>query len=268
MAAARRVDAHAHIFDHTMKLDPAAWHRPPRPAPLMDYLLCLKRAGIERAVFAGASLFGTDNSYTLAATSADPRLRTTVIVDPKIGLPELAAMARSGAVGVRLQWRSLPQVPDLTSPDYKRLLCYVADLGWHVELHDVGPRLPGSIALLEEAGVDLVIDHFARPSLEKGTTCPGFVAALEAVARGRTWIKISGGFRVGPEVFVAELTKTLIAHAGAERLVWGSDWPFAAYEDKVRYEDTLAQFEAICPDPGFREQMHRTAGRLYFGDSD
>lgn len=268
MSPVLAVDAHAHVFDETMKIVPRAWHRPPRPTPIEEYRTCLAKARIERAVLAAASFLGTDNSYTLAATKADPLLRTTVIVDPDTEFSELASMAACGAVGIRLQWRSLPALPDLTSPAYRRLLRNVGDLGWHVELHDSGPRLPGSIAVIEEAGVNLVIDHFARPASDEGTRCAGFVAALNSVARGRTWIKMSAGFRLGSDRFVAELARTLMAHAGPERLVWGSDWPFAAFEDTVRYEDAVEQFQTICSDTAFREGMHRTAGKLYFGDLD
>lgn len=265
-AAGPRVDTHAHIYHAGMPLAGDAWHAPAGEARLEDYLACLDAAGIGRAVLAAASLFGTDNSYSLAATAAHKRLRTTVIVDPDIDTSALRDMDAVGAVGVRLQWRSTPEPPDLDSTEWRRLLRRVADLGWHVQLHDNGWRLPGAIERIEASGAPLVIDHFGRPDQTKGADCAGFQAVLRAVERGNTWVKLSGDFRVGPDAMVRDLTAALLRHAGPERLFWGSDWPFAAYEGRVTYEQTVARFAELVPDAAVRDRIHRAAGRFYFGD--
>ncbi|WP_165357582.1 amidohydrolase [Sphingosinicella sp. CPCC 101087] len=259
-----RIDTHAHIFHAGMPLAADAWHRPTREAPLEDYLSCLGRAGIGRAVLAAASLFGDYNDYALAATAARPNLRTTVIVDPATDVSRLREMAAAGAVGLRLQWRSTPAPPDLDSPPWRKLLRTVADLGWHVQLHDNGARLPAAIEKIERSGASLVIDHFGRPDAALGVNCPGFQAVLRAVERGRTWVKLSADFRVGPDALVRDLTAALLRHAGPERLFWGSDWPFAAFEGEVTYEQTLARFEALVPDAGLRGRIHKAAARFYF----
>lgn len=263
---ARRVDTHAHIYHSGMPLAGDAWHQPAGEARLEDYLACLDRAGIDRAVLAAASLFGTNNTYALAATAAEPRLRTTLIVDPDTDTALLRDMAAAGAVGVRLQWRSTPEPLDLDSPVWRRFLRRVADLGWHVQLHDNGWRLPGAIERIEASGAPLVIDHFGRPDQTKGVSCPGFQAVLRAVERGNTWVKLSGDFRVGPDAMVRELADALLRHAGPERLFWGSDWPFAAFESEVTYARTVARFEELVPDEAVRGSIHQAAGRFYFGD--
>ncbi len=263
---AKTVDCHAHIFHHGMELAPDAWSRPEYEAPLEDYLACLAAGGIDRAVLAAASVFGTNNSYALDACAAHPNLRTTVIVDPAIKRPALQEMAASGAIGIRLQWRSTKELPDLRSAEYRALLTYVADLGWHVQLHDNGRRLPCTIAELQDYGMPIVIDHFGRPSVEEGDSCEGFQAALAAVQRGNTWIKMSAGFRIGPESLVQELAGILLQEAGPERLLWGSDWPFVEHEETMSYAAALQQFEMIVPDPRQRERIHAAACRLYFGD--
>lgn len=266
-AYGHRVDTHAHIYHAGMKLAGDAWHEPAGEARLEDYLDCLDEAGIDRAVLAAASLFGTNNDYALAATAAEPRLRTTVIVDPDVDPTVLRAMGAAGAVGIRLQWRSTPEPPDLDRPEWRSLLRRVADLGWHVQLHDNGWRLPGAIARIEASGARLVIDHFGRPDQAMGVNCTGFQAALRAVERGNTWVKLSGDFRVGPDAMVRGLTDALLRHAGPERLFWGSDWPFAAYEGQVTYAQTVARFEALVPDAAIRGRIHKEAGRFYFGDN-
>lgn len=266
--AALRVDTHAHIYHDGMKLAADAWHRPTGEARLEAYLACLDGAGIARAVLAAASLFGANNAYALAAVATQPRLRTTVIVDPDTEIGILREMAAAGVVGVRLQWRSTPELPDLNSFSWRRFLRRVVDLGWHVQLHDNGPRLPDAIDAVERSGARLVIDHFGRPDVRKGVNCTGFQAVLRAVERGHCWVKLSADFRVGPDEMVRELTDALLRHAGPERLFWGSDWPFAAFEGEVTYDQAIACFEALVPDGAMRDRIHRTAGRFYFGDGN
>jgi predicted TIM-barrel fold metal-dependent hydrolase len=94
--------------------------------------------------------------------------------------------------------------------------------------------------------------------------CPGVRALLAAIERGRTWVKLSAGYRMGGArvpVYAAELLKV----AGGDRLVWGSDWPFAAFETKVKYADTIAALAEWVPDAAVRRKIAgETALRLYF----
>src|SRR3546814_3048120 len=82
MTTAPRIDCHAHIYTSAMPLAPDAWHRPPGDATTEDYLGELRAHGVTHGVLAAASLYGTHNDYSLAATRAHSNLRTTVIVDP------------------------------------------------------------------------------------------------------------------------------------------------------------------------------------------
>jgi predicted TIM-barrel fold metal-dependent hydrolase len=61
--------------------------------------------------------------------------------------------------------------------------------------------------------------------------------------------------------YAAELLKV----AGGDRLVWGSDWPFAAFETKVTYAGTIASLAEWVPDPAMRRKIGgETALQLYF----
>jgi predicted TIM-barrel fold metal-dependent hydrolase len=54
--------------------------------------------------------------------------------------------------------------------------------------------------------------------------------------------------------------------AGPERLVWGSDCPFASFEAKVTYQQTLDALAAWVPDPAVRRTITaETPLKLYFG---
>src|SRR5690606_27488284 len=123
------------------------------------------------------------------------------------------------------------------------LLRRVADLGWHVHLHDDSHRLPEVIGQLEQAGVKLVIDHFGRPDEQHGLDAPGFQSVLRSIERGNTWVKLSAGYRLPSEELACACAAELLKTAGPERLVWGSDWPFAAFEEQVTYASTITAFE-------------------------
>ncbi|MDO9405091.1 MAG: amidohydrolase family protein [Polaromonas sp.] len=262
---APRVDSHAHVYDATMPLSSTAWKHPAGEAPVEEYLAVLDTHGVQFAVLAAASIFGHYNDYTVAALRAHQRLRATVIADPVATLADLRQLDAIGVVGIRLQWRNVADRPDLTSPPYQKLLRRVRDLGWHVHIHDDGPRLVEPLRILEDSGVRIVIDHFGRPDPAHGLDCTGFQAVLRSVERGRTWVKLSAGFRLESPEAATSYAQELLAHAGPERLFWGSDWPFVGFESQVRYQETIDALTAWVPHAGARRQIGgETAMKFYF----
>jgi predicted TIM-barrel fold metal-dependent hydrolase len=175
----------------------------------------------------------------------------------------LAQMADSGVVGVRLGLRRANPLPDLRDESYQRLFKSLADLGLHVELLANGPDLPALLPGIEASGVTLIIDHFAFPDRQLGTESPGFLAALRSVDCGRTLIKLAAANSLDPAMARA-CAQRLLAVAGPERLIWGSDAPFIGHEHRPPYSDALRSFEEFVPDPRQRHAMGLTALRQYF----
>jgi predicted TIM-barrel fold metal-dependent hydrolase len=130
------VDVHAHVYTLSMPLSATAWHRPPRDATIEQYIQELDTHGVTHAVLAAASIYGDYNDYQIEALRRYPRLRSTVIVRPTTERYILEMMKADGVVGVRLQFRNVAHLPDLTSPDYRLLFRRVADLDWHVHIND------------------------------------------------------------------------------------------------------------------------------------
>lgn len=259
------IDSHAHVYTTDMPLSATAWHKPPADATMEQYIATLDRHGVKYAVLSAASLFDDYNEYSIEATRRHQRLRTTAIVKPTIDPYVMRMMKDDGVVGVRFQWRNVQNLPDITTPEYKKFFRRVRDLDWHVHINQTADLLAGPIATLQAAGVKLVIDHFGHPQRGKGAACEGFQAMMRAVDNGRTWVKLSAGYRLESPQVAQDCARALLAHAGPERLLWGSDWPFAAFEDSMRYEYAIASFRQWVPDANMRRIISgETAFRLYF----
>ncbi len=257
------VDAHAHIFTRSMPFVPGAWTQPDYDFSAEQYLATLDDHGVAFAVISAATLFGDYNEYTMEALRRYRRLRATVILQPGIDSAALARMAGSGVVGVRLSLRRLSRLPDLRDESHQRFFKRLADLGMHVELLAHGVDLPVVLPLIEASGVTLVIDHFGDPDRRLGVESPGFIAALRSLDSGRTFIKISAAMRLNPQVARACALK-LLAVAGPERLLWGSDAPFIGHEPRPAYSDALRLFEELVPDERQRHAIGLTALRQFF----
>lgn len=269
------VDAHAHIFLKDMPLADSAWRVPDYSFTAEDYLAVLDAHGVHFGVIAAVSIYGQYNDYLLGCLRRHRRLRGTVNVDPSVDYYTLRRMRDEGVVGIRLQLSRRSQLPDLTTEPWRLLLRRVADLDWHVHLALEGRLMPQVLPQLEAGGVRIVLDHFAHPDVVQGLDGEGFSAVLRSIQKGRTWVKLSAGFRLTwqsrstgrPDPVAMELAQAaagrLLSEAGPERLVWGSDCPFVGHEN-VSFADTLGWFEEWVPSREARRRMTDTALRLYF----
>lgn len=265
LANAPLVDSHFHIYERSMPLTATAWHEPKEDASIERCLKTLDEHGVSFGVISAASLYGTYNDYVRRALRAHKRLRGTAMVDLNWDLDQLERLRDDGFVGIRLLWRPLDQTPDLDDEAYRRLLRRCADLGWHIHLTDRAERIERTITKIEAAGAAVVIDHLGLVDTAQGVNDPGFQAILRAIDRGRTWVKLSAGFRFKTPGLADLCARALVSAGGWERLVWASDWPFAGFEDKVTYADTIDALFRWVPDPAMRFCITaRTPMRLYF----
>lgn len=258
------VDAHAHIWLKGMPLLANPRHKLDYDFSVEQYLKVLDDHGVHFAVIAAASPFGDYNDYTINSVRANPRLRGTVILEPNVDQYQLAQMNRDGIVGVRLPFISMTTLPDLTTFEYRRTLRRYADLDWHVHLHLDGPRIPQVLPALEASGVKIVIDHFGRPDPKLGVDCEGFKMMLRAIEKGRTWVKVSAAYRLGEELG-AVYGRELLKQAGPDRLLWASDCPFAGFEGKFAFQQTIDAVLAWAPEGVARHNIFGgNALKLYF----
>ena len=216
------------------------------------------------AAIAAASPWG---DYTIAVLRAHPkRPRGTAILKPTVDRFALEAMAKDGIVGVRLPFISLKQMPNITTFEYRSFLRRLADLDGHVHLHTEGDNLPFFIPKIEASGVKLVIDHPGRPDPKTGIDSEGFKAMLRSIEKGRTWVKMSAGYRLGAQS--KDYAQALLQGAGADRLMWASDCPFVGHEKQFSYQSTIDWLTECIPDAAARAKIFgETALRFYFGQT-
>jgi predicted TIM-barrel fold metal-dependent hydrolase len=258
------VDAHAHIFTLAMPLIDNPRHSPTYSFTLEDYLIQLDANGVSYAVIAAASPWGDCSDYTRECVKTTPRLRGTVILHPqKLDQYPLADMTTEGILGIRLPFIGLPKLPDIRSPEYRWLFKTLADLDWHVHLHVEGRHIPDLLPHLENAGPRLVIDHLGRPEPHPVKDAPGFRCLVDAVNRGKAWIKASCGYRIGP--VAVEHFRGFLEECGPNRLFWASDCPFVGHEGELEYADTLRWLEELLDnDDDARLIFGENAKAFYF----
>jgi len=257
------IDAHAHIFTRAMPFTDTAWTQPNYDYPIEAYLGDLDAHGISFGVVTAASLFGEYNDYTLAALARHKRLRATVMLDPDTGPAELADLKAAGVCGIRFQIPLSAPLPDMQGYRFRRFVRRLVDGGMHLELNLGGDQLSQMLPALADHGIAVVVDHFGLLRSEGEMEGAGFTALLRAVENGRTYVKVSAGFRL-PEDRLVTYADHLLTTAGADRLFWGSDAPFVGAEDRVSYTQTLETFYRVVPNARDRRRMSDAALRFYF----
>ena len=192
------VDAHAHLWkavESSAKtiVDP----RCDIPASLLKTYLA--EHGVDRAVLVQPMYPGEDNSLILEAARAEPERFAAVVV---AHTPEALARQK-GARGLRVR----PVFEGIGSDalwEAARGLV-VSVLGRPEHLGDVA-RKAGRFP-----GIPIVIDHFLHGE-----------AVLELARFPNVHVKVSGTHHFD---FTAALLKDVVNRFGAERLLWGSDFP-------------------------------------------
>lgn len=256
------VDCHAHVFHHGLPFLPGA-----APAMVLNwthdaYVAQLDRAGIRFGVIAAATFLGTHSDYTLEALARHPRLRATVILDPGTDDARLRALDAAGVTGIRIGTGSMEAPPDLTSPDWQRLFARLAEMGWHVHVYGRRSHWAPVLAALAASPVRVVVDHFGARDALSGPGSDSFAAVLESLGRGRTWVKLSGPY-LSEGLDHRDLAARFMAAAGAERLLWGSDWPFVKLAGDLDYARAVGWLSDWVPDAAVRRQIDRNAAELY-----
>lgn len=253
------VDTHAHILLRDMPRGKGtSSHSIPEDFPAERYLQALDEAGVQYGIAVASSQVGPYYDYQIRMLRKYDRLRATVILPTDTDFYTFEQLDRDGVVGVRLAFRTISELPDFESIEYRRFFHRLRDFDWHAHVHMEADRLPAIVPALKAAGVKVVIDHFGRLDPKGGLENPGFTALLRALENDKTWVKLSAPYRLKatPEL-VGSYARTLLEKAGPEKLLWGSDWPFTGgFESSFTIRQAVSWLEEWVSDEKDRHQIH------------
>ena len=268
-------DTHFHIFGPIAQYGFAEQriYTPP-DALLADWQRLANTLGVERGVIVQPSVYGTDNSVTLANLKAmnglmNAKWRGVVVVEDSITDKELEAMHALGVRGIRFNVVDVASEKGVLPMHLVRGLAErIAPLGWHVQFLMHVDDYPDLEKRFDGFPTDIVVDHFGYMKASKGPTDRNFQAFLRLLKGGRCWCKFTGAYRISshdmPYPDVTPLAHAII-DANPDRVVWGTDWPHPKHEGAMPNDGEMCnRLLDWVPDAANRDKVlaHNPA-RLY-----
>lgn len=275
------IDAHLHVWDASAAgRDPGPFpvgYSPQAQAPLELLLDYMDEAGVERAVFVQPWFHHWDNSYIATCLRRSPeRFRGVCVIDPR-GREAPAALRRwraEGFTGIRL--RPLrhgedPRLgPWLATEETLPLWEAIAETDTIACVMHGKTELARLMPLLRRwPSMRVVIDHLNNPVPQDGVEQPLFRALLELAAFPNVFVKLSGFHHWCPDRYpyasAMPYIEAAVSAFGAERCMWGSDFPHVlAGCGYVRSRHFLPRMARAFSPTHLRAIMGETAHRLWF----
>jgi L-fuconolactonase len=275
------IDAHLHVWDATAAgKDPGPFpvgYSPQSQASVELFLDYMDETGVGRAVFVQPWFHHWDNSYIARCLQRFPdTFRGVCVIDPR-GSEAPAALARwraEGFTGVRLRPLREGEGPtpgpwlgtDETLPFWEAAAAtrtVVCVMHGKTELEALGPLLT------RFPGISVVIDHLNNPVPSEGVDQPIFAALLALARFPNVAVKLSGFHHWCAERYpyreALPYVEAAIRAFGAERCMWGSDWPHVLAGCGYRRNRNLLARTATELTPGeLGAIMGGTAERIWF----
>lgn len=253
------IDSHHHVWDLAVRdqdwiqgQDMAALRR---SFSIADLRPAAEAAGVSATVVVQTVTVAEETPELLALAAVGPLVAGVVgwtdltspgVADEIARLTELPGGSR--LVSIRHQVQSEPDPDWLRRPDVIRGLRAVAAAGLCYDLVILPHQLPAaSHAAAAVPGLTFVLDHAAKPPIASGVLDPWRAAIEEFACRPNTVCKLSGlvteaptGARPAAFALVGDVILTAF---GADRIMFGSDWPVCLlacdYADVVELAEEL-----------------------------
>jgi L-fuconolactonase len=228
------IDSHVHVWKHDPTFPFVAGANPPPEDASVEQLLELMRTnGVARTVIIQVIHYKWDNRYLASVLKRYPRTFQGVCrVNPQdpTAPDQLSRLTEvDGFHGVRLSPSASPQDDWIRGPLMPPLWRRCAELKTPMTILAPVTRMPDVAPLIEQnPDLTVVIDHMADCPLNQ----PDKLKLLLALARyPRVFVKISHPWSLSAEPYPYTDTipqiKSLHETFGAQRLMWGTDWPIS-----------------------------------------
>ncbi|MDB5438384.1 MAG: amidohydrolase [Caulobacteraceae bacterium] len=168
----------------------------------------------------------------------------------------LDALSHPKLIGLRHMVQDEPDPQFLLRPAFIAGVRAAVRRGWTYDLLLVADQLPLAPRFIEAVGEGrFVLDHGAKPRIAQGGWEPWASAIREVAAFPNVWCKVSGLITEANHASwtaadIAPYLDHLLACFGAERLIFGSDWPVCRLAGSYRQvHGLIADFVArACPE--------------------
>ena len=273
-----RIDAHQHFWQ--LERGDYGWITAELPAIHRDFLPPdllphLDACGIDRTVLVQAAPTVEETRFLLGIAESEPRVAGVVgwadlaAPDARAVVDELAADPH--LLGLRPMLQDIEDSDWVLSANVLDALAHAASRGLRMDAL-IQPRHLGAIDALARRlpALPIVVDHVAKPRMERGV--PPDAAWLDGLARlsGHPQVscKLSGmatelgaGWRAED---LAPFAEAVLGLFGAERVMWGSDWPVLELVGTyAEWHEAAGTFATALDERGRRALFGGTAARFY-----
>jgi L-fuconolactonase len=232
------VDAHQHVW--SLARGDYGWLTPAlvpihRDYSLADLAPLRERAGVVATVLVQAAPTVAETQFLLEVAGRSDGVVRGVVgwVDCAAAdaIPTLTRLARNPLLkAVRPMLQDLPDPGWILRPEVGRTLSALPRLGLRFEALVKPPQLPALLQMFERhPDLPVVIDHGAKPDIAGGGWEPWASLMRAVAANPRARCKLSGLVTEAGAGWTIDQLRRYVDHLvdcfGAQRLMWGSDWP-------------------------------------------
>lgn len=256
------VDAHHHVW--SLKRGDYGWLTPEHAEIYRDFTLAdleplNEAAGVTATVLVQAAPTVAETQFLLkVAKNSDGLVKGVVGWVDLAGasaIPTLTRLARDPLLkAIRPMLQDLPDPAWILRADVGRALAAFPRLGLRFDALVRPAQLPALLPMLDRhPDLAVVIDHGAKPDIAAGTWEPWARSMRAAAANLKVRCKLSGlATEAGPGWTIDALRPYfdhLLECFGAQRLMWGSDWPVVNLSGSYQrwYAATVALLSGLTP---------------------
>lgn len=290
-----RIDSHLHLWTpdtekYPCEVEPPEHLNKDGRATFENFIALMDASGVDRAVVVQPVNYGQDYSYLQAAMDAHPdRLFGMFVADPRVPASDAAAWldgmksSHNGWVGVRFnpyKWPADSQI-GMADDTGKALFRRAGELGLVVgfmPFKGLSTRVDEIEQLLVSSPeTKVIIDHwgfFLQPALGFGDDRTfdeeSWRSLLRLSSYSQVHVKASALFRVAKDTWpfasLSDRLRELLTAFGSQRILWGSDFPFAT--EHTDYDRAVHAVEAWpiwdeLPDADRANIIHNTAASIF-----
>jgi len=227
-------DVHSHVFGPLERFPtgPATYAIPLAPPEV--YRQMLDSVGFSRGVLIQPAPYGTDTRALVNALRfMGGRTRGIAVADATISDEALDALHQAGVRGLRFIEMLDPSsgkryAGSIGVETLRELAPRMRARGWHAHIWSKAQDCPRVFEQVRDLDMPIVFDHMGQFDVGAGVGDEGFQAFLRLLETGQVWAKLSlcRVSRQAPDYAEVEPFHRALVEARADRLLWGSDWPF------------------------------------------